>query len=33
MMGDTDANKKEAKYIEEYLKVNVFKKSVMEPTS
>ena len=33
MMGDTDTNRKEAKYIEEYLKVNVFKKSVMEPTS
>ena len=33
MMGDTEANKKEAKYIEEYLKVNIFKKSVMENSS
>ena len=33
MMGDTEANKKEAKYIEEYLKVNVFKKSIMEGAS
>lgn len=33
VMGDTDALKKEKKYIEDYIKVNVFKKSVMEPTS
>ena len=33
IMGDTEAIKKEAKYIEEYIKVNVFKKSVMEESS
>ena len=33
MMGDSEAIKKEIKYIEEYLKVNVFKKSVMENAS